>query len=103
MPLSIQNESKIRLKFTILPYCSRYMDMHLISWNVNGLRAVLKKDALAPVFKLAPDILCLQETKAANHDIPELELMDFPYRYFHEAEKRATQEPQFFLKLNPLT
>ncbi len=35
----------------------------LISWNVNGLRAVLKKDFFAAVETMDPDILMLQETK----------------------------------------
>ena len=39
--------------------------MKIYSWNVNGLRAVLKKGALQDmVAKERPDILCLQETKA---------------------------------------
>lgn len=37
--------------------------LRLISWNVNGLRAVLKKDFLTSVEALSPDILMLQETK----------------------------------------
>lgn len=38
--------------------------MKIISWNVNGLRAILKKDCLTPlVAKEQPDIICLQETK----------------------------------------
>lgn len=38
-------------------------EIKLISWNVNGLRAVLKKDFFASVEALSPDILMLQETK----------------------------------------
>ncbi len=40
------------------------MRYKLISWNVNGLRAILKKDFWNIVHKLDPDVLCLQETKA---------------------------------------
>ena len=36
----------------------------LVSWNVNGIRAITKKDFLTDVSSIAPDILCLQETKA---------------------------------------
>jgi exodeoxyribonuclease-3 len=42
--------------------------MKFISWNVNGIRAVLKRDFLEIVNKVHPDILCIQETKAS----PEL-------------------------------
>lgn len=45
--------------------------MKLISWNVNGIRAVANKNAFAWVNELAPDILCLQEIKAEVHQIPE--------------------------------
>ncbi len=38
--------------------------MKLISWNVNGIRAVIRKNALAFLQDLQPDIICLQETKA---------------------------------------
>ena len=37
--------------------------MKLISWNVNGLRAIVKKDFFRDIQALDPDILCLQETK----------------------------------------
>lgn len=42
--------------------------MKLISWNVNGIRAVAKKNALAWVDDIKPDILCLQEVKAQEED-----------------------------------
>ena len=37
--------------------------MKIISWNVNGLRATISKNAFGPVFELNPDVLCLQEIK----------------------------------------
>ncbi|WP_445384841.1 exodeoxyribonuclease III [Robiginitalea sp. IMCC44478] len=43
--------------------------MKLISWNVNGLRAVVKKDFYEVVANLAPDVLCLQETKAQDEEV----------------------------------
>lgn len=52
--------------------------MKLVSWNVNGIRAVNKKGLFIPAIReLEPDILCLQETKAeqgqAVIDLPEYE------------------------------
>jgi exodeoxyribonuclease-3 len=44
----------------------------LLSWNVNGLRAVLRKNFLEFLSQEAPDILCLQETKAAPDDVEML-------------------------------
>ena len=48
--------------------------MKLFSWNVNGIRAVLRKDALNPFLaKYQPDVLCMQETKL-GHDPFELKI-----------------------------
>ncbi len=44
--------------------------MNIISWNVNGLRALHKKGAFDSVFELQPDILCLQEIKAHKDQLP---------------------------------
>ena len=38
--------------------------MKIITWNVNGIRAALRKDALDWAFAQQPDALCLQEIKA---------------------------------------
>lgn len=43
--------------------------MKLISWNVNGIRAVLRKGLLDFIEAQKPDILCLQETKARREDV----------------------------------
>lgn len=43
----------------------------IISWNTNGLRATVKQGFFIPLFKERPDILCLQETKAAPEQLPE--------------------------------
>ena len=45
--------------------------MNIITWNVNGIRAVVKKDFFKSVADLDPDILCLQETKAQAHEVGE--------------------------------
>ncbi|MGB3151298.1 MAG: exodeoxyribonuclease III [Maribacter sp.] len=42
--------------------------MHIVSWNVNGIRAAVKKNFFESVRKLNPDILCLQETKAQDDE-----------------------------------
>lgn len=44
--------------------------MRIISWNVNGLRAIHKKDKWNQIFGLRPDIVCLQETKANPEQLP---------------------------------
>jgi exodeoxyribonuclease-3 len=41
----------------------------LLSWNVNGIRAIVKKDFIKDIKSLKPDIFCLQETKAGEEDV----------------------------------
>src|SRR5690606_6505677 len=51
-------------------------ELHLINWNVNGSRAIIKKDFIKDIRQLAPDILCLQETKASVEEVKSaLELL----------------------------
>ena len=75
--------------------------MKFISWNVNGLRAVIKKGFYEFVENYNPDILCLQEIKA-NKEQVELKLDSHPYQYWNSAEKKDIQEHQFFLKQSRL-
>ncbi len=46
------------------------MSLRLLSWNVNGLRAIHKKGAWDNFLKEKPDIFCLQETKASPEQLP---------------------------------
>ncbi len=45
--------------------------MKIISWNVNGIRAIVKKDFFDAIQKISPDVLCLQETKAQVSEAKE--------------------------------
>jgi len=45
--------------------------MRLISWNVNGIRAAMKKDFKASLEAMQPDALCIQETKAQDDQVQE--------------------------------
>jgi len=45
--------------------------MKIISWNVNGIRAVMKKDFVESLQAMSPDVLCLQETKAQDDQVLE--------------------------------
>jgi exodeoxyribonuclease-3 len=44
---------------------------HLVSWNVNGIRAILKKEFMNNIKAMAPDVLCLQEAKAGEAEARE--------------------------------
>lgn len=74
--------------------------MKLISWNVNGLRAVLKKDFLATFNQLEADWFCLQETKMQAGQV-ELDLPGY-YQYFNYAEKKGYSGTAIFTKHEPL-
>ena len=45
--------------------------MRIISWNVNGIRAITKKSFFTDLELLDPDIICLQETKANDEQVAE--------------------------------
>lgn len=64
--------------------------MKLVSWNVNGIRAVVKKDFFKSVEQLKPDIMCLQETKAQDEQVEEaLKGLDGYNIYSNSAEKKG--------------
>lgn len=74
--------------------------MKIISWNVNGIRAVHKKGLFVPfVEKYQPDILCLQETKAEQHQSP-VDLPDYK-EYWNSAEKKGYSGTAIFIKTKP--
>jgi exodeoxyribonuclease-3 len=51
--------------------------MKLISWNVNGLRAHLKKDSWAWIHKQKPDVICLQEIKSKPEQLSDAQMETF--------------------------
>ena len=75
--------------------------MKLISWNVNGLRAVLGKGFLDYVAQESPDILCLQETKLQ----PEQAVFDLPgyRRFFNSADKKGYSGTAILTRTEPLS
>lgn len=80
----------------------RFISMKLISWNVNGLRAVLKKNFTEFVLEHNPDILCIQETKAKPEQI-DLPLELAGYRtYWNSAQKAGYSGTSVFTKAEPL-
>jgi exodeoxyribonuclease-3 len=76
--------------------------MKLYSWNVNGIRAVTRKNLLMPFIEAEqPDILCLQETKAgAGHT--DLDLPGY-HQFWNSAERPGYSGTAIFSKTQPLT
>ena len=77
--------------------------MKIVTWNVNGIRAVLKKGALDWAWKHSPDVLCLQEVKARPDQLTEDQgkLLLHPYTW-NPAEKAGYSGVATFYKEQPL-
>ena len=75
--------------------------MKIISWNVNGIRAVMTKGFPDFVKKYNPDILCLQETKAHPDQVDEL-LHDYEHHFWNSADKKGYSGTAIFSKIKPL-
>ena len=73
--------------------------MKLISWNVNGLRAVMGKNFMEDFNKLDADFFCLQETKLQAGQI-SLELPGY-FQYWNYAEKKGYSGTVVFARLEP--
>ena len=75
--------------------------MKLISWNVNGIRAAMKKGFAESIHKVNPDVLCLQETKAHQDDVDAM--MHGYHHIWNSAEKKGYAGTAVFSKVKPLT
>jgi exodeoxyribonuclease-3 len=75
--------------------------MKLISWNVNGLRAILKRNFLEFLDAEQPDILCLQETRCAPDDVEQLWPRHYT-TYWNCAEKKGYSGTAIFTRPRPL-
>lgn len=76
--------------------------MKIISWNVNGIRAVHKKNTLTPFIKEnKPDIICLQETKAERGESP-IDLPEYE-EFWNSALKKGYSGVAIFSKKHPIS
>lgn len=76
--------------------------MKIISWNVNGIRAVERKGLFQPFLaEHKPDIVCLQETKATRDQV-EIDLPGY-IEYWHSAEKKGYSGTAIFTKTQPIS
>jgi exodeoxyribonuclease III len=78
--------------------------MNIISWNVNGIRAVHRKGQFDRILEENPDILCIQETKANPGQLPPEVLGPRGYQsYFHfPTEKKGYSGVAIYTKEKPL-
>ena len=76
--------------------------VRILSWNVNGIRAVYKKGFVEWIRSVDPDILCIQETKAREEQLPEdLKNIDDYQSYFCWGEKKGYSGTAIYTKEKP--
>ena len=77
--------------------------MKLVSWNVNGIRAAIKKDFVESLEFLDTDVLCLQETKAQDDQISEaLQEIKGYHIYSNSAIKKGYSGTAIITKNKPI-
>ncbi|MFT7371821.1 MAG: exodeoxyribonuclease-3 [Oleiphilaceae bacterium] len=78
--------------------------MRLVSWNVNGIRAAMKKDFIASLNSMETDVLCLQETKAQDEQVSEaLKELEGYHLYRNSAEKKGYSGTAILTKQKPIS
>ncbi|MBF6626108.1 exodeoxyribonuclease III [Aerococcaceae bacterium zg-BR9] len=80
------------------------MSVKLISWNVNGIRSVLNKEALQRLLsQYNPDVLCLQETKAQAEQVPfDFQALGY-FAYWSSAVKKGYSGTAILTKIPPIS
>tara|TARA_B100002052_G_scaffold298747_1_gene333324 strand:- start:2823 stop:3581 length:759 start_codon:yes stop_codon:yes gene_type:complete len=76
--------------------------MKILSWNVNGIRAVIKKGFYDYMNEINPDVICIQETKASPEQV-DLKLEDYKYKTWNSAEKKGYSGTAVFSKIKPIS
>ena len=89
--------------FSILLKKKILISMKIISYNVNGIRAAITKGFLDWLQATNPDVICLQEIKATEDQIPaaEITLAGYPYQYYFSAQKKGYSGVAILSKTEP--
>lgn len=78
--------------------------MKLVSWNVNGIRAAIKKDFFESLKRMNPDIICLQETKAQDDQVQQaLSSLSGYHIFANSATKKGYSGTAVISKTEPLS
>ena len=77
--------------------------MRIISYNVNGIRAAIAKGFLDWIQQANPDVICLQEIKANEDQIPteDITAAGYPYQYYFSAQKKGYSGVAILSKIKP--
>lgn len=77
--------------------------MKIVSWNINGIRAITKKDFYKDISEIDPDILCLQETKAQDEEVQTaLSKLSGYHQYYNSAKRKGYSGVAILSKKEPL-
>ena len=74
----------------------------LLSWNVNGLRAIIKKGFDEFINSKNSDVICLQETKISDEIIKDFFFKNYKYTFWNCAEKKGYSGTSIFSKIKPI-
>lgn len=89
--------------FDLTEVGNRSWNLKISSWNVNGLKAwIKKKDARAYVETEDPDIFCVQETKCAEDDLPKEAVFKGYHRYWARSEIKGYSGVGLYSKTEPI-
>lgn len=78
--------------------------MHIISFNVNGIRAITQKTFIPDMQALQPDVICLQETKATVEQVKEtVAPLEGYFVYANEAARKGYSGTAILTKKEPLS
>ena len=76
--------------------------MKLLSWNVNGLRAVLSKGGMKAVGRRRPDVVCLQEVRASEEQVGRV-LPSLPFQFFSTASRPGYSGTAVLSRVKPVS
>jgi exodeoxyribonuclease-3 len=77
--------------------------MRIISYNVNGIRAAISKGFIEWLQHSNPDVICLQEIKATEDQVPylDIEMAGYSYQYYFPATKKGYSGVAILSKVKP--
>ena len=97
----------VKTKFERTHYDDQKMEntMKIISWNINGLRAIIKKNFFDFIEDFNPDVLGIQETKLQEEQIPkEVSALGSDYHIYYDfAERKGYSGTALFTKQKPIS
>jgi AP endonuclease-1 len=98
-----EDKSKVKSSEKRAPNGNNY-DLKIFSWNVSGIRANIKKSGVNEIKKQNADIICLQETKCSEKEMPQevKDLTGYQFKYFSEGGKGGYSGVCILSKTKPI-